>query len=227
MTGRWPMWKNFGGFGSGQPGQRRNPIIWIVVIAAILIYSQYDGSLFGNIDQSHISRMTVPPEEVTGAFALIDHTGAPRTERDFHGTHTLIHFGYTWCPDVCPSAMLVMAQVLEDLAARGRSVRPLFITVDPARDTVEKLAAYVDLLIPGLVGLTGSEEAVAQALDSFGMERRSHRTGDDDTDYLVDHTSLFYLMAPDGAFVQHFDPSQGPTRIAVDIERYLPDRTEG
>lgn len=227
MTGRWPMWKNFGGFGSGQLGQRRNPIIWIVVIAAILIYSQYDGSLFGNIDQSHISRMTVPPEEVTGAFALIDHTGAPRTERDFHGTPTLIHFGYTWCPDVCPSAMLVMAQVLEDLAARGRSVRPLFITVDPARDTAEKLAAYVDLLIPGLVGLTGSEEAVAQALDSFGVERRSHWTGGDDTDYLVDHTSLFYLMAPDGTFVRHFDPSQGPTRIAVDIERYLPDRTEG
>lgn len=221
------MWKNFGGFGGGQPGQRRNPIIWIVVIAAILIYSQYDGSLFGNIDQSHISRMTVPPEEVTGAFALIDHTGAPRTERDFHGAHTLIHFGYTWCPDVCPSAMLVMAQALEDLAARGKSVRPLFITVDPARDTVEKLAAYVDLLIPGLVGLTGSEEAVAQALDSFGVERRSHRKGADDTDYLVDHTSLFYLMAPDGTFVQHFDPSQGPTRIAVDIERYLPDRAEG
>lgn len=221
------MWKNFGGFGGGQPGQRRNPIIWIVVIAAILIYSQYDGSLFGNIDQSHISRMTVPPEEVTGAFALVDHTGAPRTERDFHGAHTLIHFGYTWCPDVCPSAMLVMAQALEDLAARGKSVRPLFITVDPARDTVEKLAAYVDLLIPGLVGLTGSEEAVAQALDSFGVERRSHRKGADDTDYLVDHTSLFYLMAPDGAFVRHFDPSQGPTRIAVDIERYLPDRAEG
>ena len=221
------MWKNFGGFGGGQPGQRRNPIIWIVVIAAILIYSQYDGSLFGNIDRSHIARMTVPPEEVTGAFALIDHTGAPRTERDFHGAHTLIHFGYTWCPDVCPSAMLVMAQVLEDLAARGMSVRPLFITVDPARDTTEKLAAYVAQLIPGLVGLTGSEEAVAQALDSFGVERRSHRTGADDTDYLVDHTSLFYLMGPDGAFVQHFDPNQGPTRIAVDIERYLPDRAGG
>ena len=221
------MWKNFGGLGGGQPGQRRNPIIWIVVIAAILIYSQYDGSLFGNIDRSHISRMTVPPEEITGRFALIDHTGAPRTERDFHGAHTLIHFGYTWCPDVCPSAMLVMAQVLEDLAARGRSVRPLFITVDPARDTAEKLAAYVDLLIPGLVGLTGSEEAVVQALDSFGVERRSHRTGADDTDYLVDHTSLFYLMGPDGTFVRHFDPSQGPTRIAVDIERYLPDRAEG
>ena len=216
------MWKNLGRFGGGQPGQRRNPLLWIAVIGAILIYSQYDGSLFGNIDRSHLSRMTVPPEEVVGRFALTDHTGAPRTERDFHGSHTLIYFGYTWCPDVCPSSMLVMAQVMEDLAAQGKTVQPLFITVDPKRDTVEKLAAYVGRLMPNLTGLTGSEEAVAKALDSFGAHRRSHATDTDDEDYLVDHASFFYLMGPDGAFVQHFEPSQGPTGIAVDIERHLP-----
>ncbi len=216
------MWKNLGKFGGGKPGQRRNPILWIVVIGAILIYSQYDGSLFGNINQSHLSRMTVPPEEIVGSFALIDHTGTPRTDRDFHGSHTLIYFGYTWCPDVCPSSMLVMAQVLEDLAAQSKTVQPLFITVDPKRDTVEKLAAYVEQLFPNLIGLTGSEEAVTEALDSFGVYRRSHETDADDDDYLVDHASFFYLMGPDGAFVQHFEPSQGPTRIAVDIDRHLP-----
>ena len=228
------MWKNLGNFGGGQqpggggqqPGQkpalrRNNPLLWIVVIGAILIYTQYDGSLFGNIDQSHVSRMAVPPEEITGEFALIDHTGAPRTERDFHGSHTLIYFGFTRCPDVCPSAMLVMAQVVEDLEAQGTTVQPLFITIDPQRDTAEKLADYVSMLIPGLVGLTGPEEAVAQALQSFGVYRRSHAEGADDTDYLVDHASFFYLMGPDGVFIRHFEPIRGPTQIALEIERQL------
>ena len=220
------MWKQLGKFGGGQqPGQRpgpgRNPLLWILVIGAILIYTQTDGSLFGPVDQGHVSRMAVAPEEISGEFALIDHTGAPRTDRDFHGAHTLIYFGFTWCPDVCPSAMLVMAQVTEDLAAQGTTVQPLFITVDPQRDTVEKLADYVSLLIPGLVGLTGSEEAVARALDAFGIYRRSHAEGPDDTEYLVDHAALFYLMGPDGAFIQHFEPSQGPTRIALEVERQL------
>ena len=204
------MWKELGKFGMGppsggggqQPGgggqrpalRRNNPLLWILIIGAILIYSQYDGSLFGNFDQSHVSRMTLTPEEITGEFALIDHTGAPRTNQDFLGTDTLIYFGFTWCPDVCPSAMLTMSQVIEDLDAQGTTVKPLFITVDPQRDTVEKLAAYVSALVPGLVGLTGSEEAVGQALESFGIYRRSHATGPEDPDYTVDHAAFFYLM---------------------------------
>ena len=226
------MWKNLGNYGFGQPpgggdqkpGQRtvlgRNPLLWVLVIGAILIYTQTDGSLFGPVDQSHVSRMAVSPEQVTGEFSLIDHTGTPRTNQDFLGKHALIYFGFTWCPDVCPSAMLIMAQVVEDLEAQGEAVQPLFITVDPQRDTAEKLADYVAQL-PNLVGLTGSEAQVGQALESFGITRRSHAAGPDDTSYLVDHTSLFYLMGPDGAFIQHYAPNQGPTQIAVEIEREL------
>ena len=231
------MWKELNKLGMGppsggggqQPGgggkkpalRRNNPLLWILIIGAVLIYSQYDGSLFGNFDQSHVSRMTLTPEEITGEFALIDHTGAPRTNQDFFGQHTLIYFGFTWCPDVCPSAMLTMSQVIEDLSAQDMMVQPLFITVDPQRDTVEKLAAYVSAFVPDLVGLTGSEEAVAKALESFGIYWRSHAAGPDDTDYLVDHASFFYLMGPDGKFIQYFEPRQGPTKLAIEIERQL------
>lgn len=221
------MWQNFGRFGGSAGGddgggrRRPNPILWVVVIGAILIYSQYDGSLFGEIDQTHLSRMMVPPEEITGTFALTDHTGVPRTEQDYLGTHTLIYFGYTWCPDVCPSAMLVMAQVLEDLAAQDKAVQPIFITVDPARDTVEKLGDYVGLLSADLVGLTGSEAEVGKALETFGVYYRSHQKDAEDTEYLVDHASFFYLMGPDGKFIAHFEPNQGPTKISVDIDRHL------
>ena len=238
------MWKELGKFGMGPPsgggGQQpgggdprnrgggrqsplgRNPLLWILVIGAILIYTQMDGSgsLFGPMDQSHVSRMAVSPDQVVGDFALVDHTGTPRTDEDFHGAYSLYYFGFTWCPDVCPSAMLVMAQVVEDLAAQNMTVQPIFVTVDPQRDTVEKLAAYVAQL-PGLIGLTGSDAQVAQALQSFGITRRSQADGPDDTSYQVDHTSLFYLMGPDGAFLQHYLPTQGPTQIALEIEREL------
>ena len=117
--------------------------------------------------------------------------------------------------------MLTMSQVIEDLEAQATSVQPLFITVDPQRDTVEKLAAYVSALAPGLVGLTGSEAAIGQALESFGIYRRSHATGLDDPDYLVDHAAFFYLMGPDGKFIQSFEPREGPTKLALDIEREL------
>lgn len=227
------MWKELGKFGMGppsgggqQPGgpknplRRNNPLLWILIIGAILIYTQTVGSLFGPINQSHVSRMALAPEQIKGEFALIDHTGTPRTNQDFLGTHTLVYFGFTWCPDVCPSAMLTMSQVVEDLEAQETVVQPLFITVDPQRDTVEKLAAYVAQL-PNLIGLTGSEEAVARALESFGIYRRSHAEGPEDTDYMVDHASFFYLMGPDGTFIQSFEPREGPTKLAIDIERAL------
>ena len=236
------MWKELGKFGMGppsggggqqpggggqQPGgpknplRRNNPLLWILIIGAILIYTQTDGTLFGPTNQSHLSRMALAPEQIKGEFSLIDHTGTPRTNQDFLGEHTLIYFGFTWCPDVCPSAMLTMSQVVEDLAAQETIVQPLFITVDPQRDTVQKLSAYVSALVPGLIGLTGSEEAVAKALESFGIYRRSHAEGPEDTDYMVDHASFFYLMGPDGRFIQSFEPREGPTKLAIDIERAL------
>ena len=231
------MWKELGKFGMGppsgdggqQPGgggqrsplRRNNPLLWILIIGAILIYTQTDGSLFGPVDQSHVSRMALAPEQIRGEFSLIDQTGAPRTNQDFLGKHTLIYFGFTWCPDVCPSAMLTMSQVIEDLEAQETIVQPIFITVDPQRDTVEKLAAYATSLVPGLVALTGSEEAVADALESFGIYKRSHAAGPDDAEYMVDHAAFFYLMGPDGKFIQYFEPREGPTKLAVQIEREL------
>ncbi|CAI8056364.1 Protein SCO2 homolog, mitochondrial [Geodia barretti] len=216
------MWKELGKFGMGppsggggqQPGgggqrpafRRNNPLLWILIIGAVLIYSQYDGSLFGNFDQSHVSRMTLTPEEITGEFALIDHTGAPRTNQDFLGTHTLIYFGFTG--DRGPGRA-------------GHDGQAAFITVDPQRDTVEKLAAYVSALVPGSGRpdrFGGGGRPGARVLRHLPALPRYRA---EDPDYTVDHAAFFYLMGPDGKFIQYYEPRQGPTKLAIEIERQL------
>ena len=230
------MWKELGKFGMGPPsggggqqpgrgGQRsplgRNPVLWIVVIGAILIYTQMDGS--GSLFRSgrpgpclphgawHRIQITGDSSwSITPARRAPTRTSTRRALADLFRLHLV--------PRCLPSAMLVMVQVIEDLKLQDRAVQPIFITVDPQRDTVEKLANYVAQL-PGLIGLTGSEEQVASALQSFGITWRSQAAGPTDTNYLVDHTALFYLMGPEGEFLQHYVPTQGPTQIALEIER--------
>src|SRR5207244_3509974 len=102
-------------------------------------------------------------EPVGGPFELIDHTGQARTERDFRGRLMLVYFGFTYCPDVCPTDLQAIGLTLDKLGANADNVQPLFVTVDPARDTREHLAEYVKLFHPRLIGLTGSADAIRRA----------------------------------------------------------------
>ena len=106
-------------------------------------------------------------EPVGGPFELIDHTGKPRTERDFRGKLMLVYFGFTYCPDICPTDLQAIGQTLDKLGAEADSVQPLFITVDPERDTAQHLAEYVPMFHPRLIGLTGSAEAIRKAADAY------------------------------------------------------------
>ena len=111
-------------------------------------------------------------EPVGGPFALIDHTGEPRTDADFRGKLLLVYFGFTFCPDICPTDLQAIGLAVDQLGAAGESVQPLFITVDPERDTPEHLADYVSLFHPRLIGLTGSREAIRQAAGLQGLLRQ-------------------------------------------------------
>jgi len=141
------------------------------------------------------------------------------TERSFAGRYMLIYFGYTYCPDVCPMSLATMIQALDLLPpAQAQRVVPIFITVDPERDTVEQLAAYAPLFHPRLVALTGSAEAIAAAAHAY---RVLYSKAGDGPDYLVDHSSFLYLMGPDGAYERHFHASASPKRIAEGLEEAL------
>ncbi|HEV7371043.1 SCO family protein [Arenibaculum sp.] len=171
-----------------------------------------------------ISRVTQSPlvagstsgsAQVGGPFTLVDHTGATVTERDFAGRYLLVYFGYSFCPDVCPTDLQVLAQTMDHLGPDADLVQPLFVTIDPARDTPEALAGYVGLFHPRLVGLTGTPEQVAQAASAYKVYYA--KAGDDPDYYLMDHSSFIYLMGPDGKFLDVFPRGAAPERIAEKV----------
>lgn len=158
---------------------------------------------------------------IGGPFALTDHTGRKVTEKDFLGRKTLVFFGFTSCPDICPSGLQVMSAALDSLGSKADQITPLFISVDPERDTPEKLAAYVKSFHPRLVGLTGTKSEVDAAAKAYRVYYKKAPAAEGSTDYGVDHTSFFYLMDEKGEFIRHFThPIEAP-KLAAELAKSL------
>lgn len=157
-------------------------------------------------------------EPIGGPFQLIDQTGKPRSDRDFRGRLMLVYFGFTYCPDVCPTDLMAIGQALEQLGPDADAVQPIFITLDPERDTAEHLAEYVPLFHPRLLGLTGSLDAIGTAADAYKVYFAKIPIGKEAGDYTVDHTSFIYLMDRDGKYLGFFPPGTSAERM-VEIIR--------
>jgi cytochrome oxidase Cu insertion factor (SCO1/SenC/PrrC family) len=159
-------------------------------------------------------------EPVGGPFALIDHTGTARTEQDFRGKLLLVYFGFTYCPDVCPADLQNIGLALDQLGAAGDRVQPLFVTLDPARDTPAHLADYVPAFHPRLIGLTGDDAAIRAAADAYKVYY-AKVTNEGGNDYTLDHTAFIYLMGPDGKYLGFFPPGTGAERIAEMLRQQI------
>jgi cytochrome oxidase Cu insertion factor (SCO1/SenC/PrrC family) len=158
-------------------------------------------------------------EPVGGPFELTDHTGKLRTERDFRGKLMLVYFGFTYCPDVCPTDLQAIGLALDKLGTAADSVQPLFITVDPERDTPQHLAEYVPMFHPRLIGLTGSAEAIRKAADAYKVYyAKVDPPKGDGGYYTVDHTAFIYLMDREGNYLGFFPPGTSADRM-VEIIR--------
>ncbi len=212
-----------GGGGASAPHRlRRYPLVWIAVLGAIILYTVYDGGLPGMPGSEDETRRRIDQiTDVGGPFELTDHNGRAVTEQSFRGRYMLVYFGYTWCPDVCPIDVLVMGQAVEMLGQVGDQVQPLFITVDPARDTVDALAIYAANFHARLLALTGSETEVAAAAAAYKVYYGKGEEAESPDDYLVDHTDNMYLMGPDGVFLEVFPHGMRPSEIAHAIGQYL------
>lgn len=162
------------------------------------------------------------PSLFGGPFELVAHDGRTVTDRDFAGRHMLIYFGYTYCPDICPTDLTGLASALDDVGPLIDKLQPLFVTVDPDRDTRQVLRDYTEAFHPALLGLTGSQEQIAAVAKAYRVHRRKfHLEGADKDEYLVDHSSLAYLMGPDGKFVTMFPHGTPPERMAEILRKYL------
>ena len=157
---------------------------------------------------------------IGGAFELVDQNGKPFTEKDLKGKYSLIYFGYTFCPDVCPTELQTMTQALEMLGPLAKKIRPVMISVDPERDTPEVLKEYLTNFYPGFVGLTGTPEQVRRAGQAY---RVFYRKTDEKSasDYLMDHSSIVYLMDPEGRYLKHFAYGTTPEKMAEGIRKAI------
>jgi len=144
-----------------------------------------------------------------GPFTLTDQTGREVTERDFAGRYLLVYFGFTYCPDVCPTELGTIAAAIDSMGAMGERVTPVLITIDPERDTAAQLADYVSRFHPRMVGLTGTAQQIAQVARAYRVYYARVRPRDS-SDYLMDHSSFTYLVGPDGRVRQLFRPEMPP-----------------
>jgi len=165
--------------------------------------------------------LSIGKATVGGPFTLTDHTGRRVTDKDFRGQHLLVFFGFTYCPDVCPSGLQVMTAALEELGPKAEKITPIFISVDPERDTPEQLALYVSSFHPRLVGLTGTPEEIQQVAKAYRVYYKKVEDEGSTAGYTIDHTSIIYLMSPTGEFITHFTHATPVSAMVEQLEKVL------
>jgi protein SCO1/2 len=141
---------------------------------------------------------------------MVNHLGETVTQETFKGRHMLVYFGYTFCPDVCPTELQSLTVALNDMGKKGDAITPVFVTIDPERDDVAAVREYIGFFHPRLVGLTGTPAQVEAITDAFGVFYAKARDTGETSDYLMDHSSLIFLMNEKGRYVTHIRTGTAP-----------------
>ena len=164
-------------------------------------------------------RGAAAPSAIGGPFRLIDQAGQTVTEKSLIGKPSIVFFGFTHCPDVCPTALFEMSEVLRAMGSDAGKVNAYFVSVDPERDTPAAMKDYLSSFDPNLKALTGSPEEVAKIISAYRVYAKKIPLKDGD--YTMDHTALIYLMDRNGRFVAPFNIKRTPEAAAADLKRYL------
>jgi protein SCO1/2 len=161
------------------------------------------------------------PVTVGGPFTLTAPNGTAVTDQTYRGRWLLVFFGYTFCPNTCPTTLLEIATTLEKLGSDAEQLQAIFITIDPARDTPSVLAAYTGSFDSRIVGLTGTDAQIADVAKAYGAYYAAHQNGPRADDYVMDHGTYIYLMTPQGNFVRAFDADTGGEHIAKSVREAI------
>ena len=176
----------------------------------------------GTLPSSDVPAMQVSGKALIGGpFTLTDETGKRVTEKDFLGHPMLIFFGYTHCPDICPSSLQVISAAIDKLGPKGRTITPVFISLDSERDTPEKLAPYVKSFHPRLVGLSGTAAETAAAAAAYRVFFQKISDPKTPADYTFDHAAITYLMGADGNFITHIAHTTDVDEVVSIIDKAL------
>jgi len=198
--------------------------IFLVGMTLALVFSSY--KLWKVYEFNQLASDTRGQElstlPIKGTFSLTDHNGQAVTEATYKGRHTLVFFGYTYCPDVCPTVLLDIGTVMDSLGDQAKQVMPLFVTVDPKRDSVEVMKDYLENFHPSVVGLTGSVDDIHDASKSFRayFSKVIMDTSDPDG-YLMSHSARIYVMGPDAKPILNFKHGESPERITKQLKEIL------
>ena len=202
-------------------GKKRLIVILCAALAGLLLaglfataekYAQHSGAK-GELQP-------VTDDAFGGKFTLTDQDGRIVTDKDFAGSYRLIYFGFTFCPAICPTELSKMTSALNLLGDRAASVKPIFITVDPERDTPAKLKPYVAMFHPSLTGLTGTPEQIKSVLKEFKIYA-AKRQDETMSEYTMDHTSWILFLAPDGRLLRIFKSEESAQEMADGIGQWL------
>lgn len=158
---------------------------------------------------------------VGGPFELADTAGRPVTDKDFRGRYMLVFFGFTHCPDVCPSGLQTMAAALDALGDKASRVAPVFITLDPERDTPDLLGSYVKAFDPRITALTGTPDQIRQVAKAYRVYFKKVESAAKDGSYSIDHTAVYYLMSPQGDFAAPIAYGVPADRMAEQLRRFV------
>jgi protein SCO1/2 len=161
----------------------------------------------------------VSASAIGGPFQLVDQTGQTVSDKNLKGKPTIIFFGFTHCPDVCPTALFEMSEILRVMGDDAKRINAFFVSVDPERDTPQIMKDYLSSFDPNLKGLSGSPQATAEIVSGYRVYAK--KVPLKDGDYTMDHTALIYLMDRDGRFVAPFNIKRRPEDAATDLKKYL------
>jgi cytochrome oxidase Cu insertion factor (SCO1/SenC/PrrC family) len=193
------------------------------LLGAVLLLGVETSAPAGSPERSAAELMDVVMwnrEPIGGPFALVDQDGRPRTDADFRGKLMLVYFGFTYCPDICPTDLQQMAMAVDRLGPTGELVQPIFITVDPERDTPAHLKDYLPMFHPRFIGLTGDQRAIQAAARAYRVYFEKVERADK-TDYTINHSAFFYLIGANGEYLGFFPPGTSAERLAEAISTSL------
>ena len=193
----------------------------MIRLAALILCLTVAGPVFAQATHS-LKLLQGEDVGIIPRYLLQDPNGRSVSSEDFRGRFQLISFGYTYCPDICPTTLVEMAAILKQLGDQAQRIQPIFISVDPERDSGKVLQTYTEFFDPRILGLTGPPALVRRAADNFKIRYAKVKdSGKDDKNYAVDHSAGMILLGPDGLFIKKFAFATPVTKIAEEISQAL------